>query len=373
MSGPRRPPARDTPPSDRTEQPGPVKKRAPARKPAAAKKAAPTKQAASGRKVGAKKPPSGKKVGAKPAPGKKVGTKTSVSGTKPVPGRKAAPAGASRRPPGAGPRRRPARKAPPVKPVHPLVARYAPTHDTQGPKVRLGLAWAAVLLLSLVVSSFRPYSLALAMAVVAAVAAGEVVDARRRDQRGPDRWVAEAGASALPLLATLGTGGLGVGLLVLVAGGAVAPFVVTETERAPFARAGLAVGAGALCGAVGASVVLLADLEVGAIVILLATVLVWDASDFVIGSGARRPWEGPVAAVIALVPVTIIFAVLRVPPFRGGDLWGFTLLTVLACPAGQVLASALLPTAETRAPALRRLDSLILTGPLWVWLVGLYL
>lgn len=237
----------------------------------------------------------------------------------------------------------------------------------------MGIVWAIALLLSLVISSFRPYALALAMAAVAALAAGEVVDARREDHHGPDRWVAEAGASALPLLAMLGSAALGGGLLVLVAAGVVAPFVVAEARRPRLARAGLSVGAAAICGGVGASVVLLADYEIGAIVILLALVLVWDASDFLIGSGARRPWEGPAAGAAALVPVTIIFAVLRVPPFRGGDVWAFAVLTALACPAGQVLASALLPTVATRAPALRRLDSLLVTGPLWAWLAGLYL
>lgn len=259
-----------------------------------------------------------------------------------------------------------------MKPVHPFFVRYAAPHNTQGPKVRLGVVWAFALFLSLVISSFRPYALAFAMAALAALAAGEVVDARRDDQDGPDRWVAEAGASLLPLLATIGVAAVGGGFLVLVVVGAVAPFVVSQHGRAPFSRAGLAVGAAAVCGGVGASVVQVAHLEIGAIVIFLAFVLVWDASDFVVGSGARRPWEGPVAGAAALIPLAIIFSVLRVPPFDGGDLWAFALLTVLACPAGQFAASALLPSAATRAPALRRLDSMIVAAPAWAGLVGLY-
>jgi hypothetical protein len=36
------------------------------------------------------------------------------------------------------------------------------------------------------------------------------------------------------------------------------------------------------------------------------------------------------------------------------------------------VAGLLLPDATVRAPALRRLDSLLVIGPLWAWLVGLY-
>ena len=45
----------------------------------------------------------------------------------------------------------------------------------------------------------------------------------------------------------------------------------------------------------------------------------------------------------------------------------------LLCPLGQVVASALLPRADAPAPALRRLDSLLLLGPTWPFLVGLLL
>jgi hypothetical protein len=43
------------------------------------------------------------------------------------------------------------------------------------------------------------------------------------------------------------------------------------------------------------------------------------------------------------------------------------------CPLGQIAASAILPSADARAPALRRLDSLLLLGPAWALLVGLLL
>ncbi len=45
----------------------------------------------------------------------------------------------------------------------------------------------------------------------------------------------------------------------------------------------------------------------------------------------------------------------------------------LLAPAGQLVASALLPSATTPASGLRRLDSLLLAAPVWVWGVGLVL
>ena len=66
-------------------------------------------------------------------------------------------------------------------------------------------------------------------------------------------------------------------------------------------------------------------------------------------------------------------AVLRVPPFDGGAVFVFGGFAALFCPLGQVAASALLPRADARAPALRRLDSLLLLGPAWPLLVGLLL
>jgi len=40
-------------------------------------------------------------------------------------------------------------------------------------------------------------------------------------------------------------------------------------------------------------------------------------------------------------------------------------------PMGQLLASALLPTAKSPASALRRLDSLLLAAPVWCFGIGL--
>ena len=56
-----------------------------------------------------------------------------------------------------------------------------------------------------------------------------------------------------------------------------------------------------------------------------------------------------------------------------GQAWLFGGAVAVLAPAGQLLASALLPASASPASALRRLDSLLLTAPLWAWGVGLVL
>ena len=46
-------------------------------------------------------------------------------------------------------------------------------------------------------------------------------------------------------------------------------------------------------------------------------------------------------------------------------------MVVLLAPLGQLLASGLLPTAKSPASSLRRLDSLLITAPVWCVGVGL--
>lgn len=246
-------------------------------------------------------------------------------------------------------------------------------HDTHGPRVRLGVLWALVLVGSIAYHPLRPYALALVMAVTAAMAAGQVVSARRGDHRSVDRRVAELGASALPVVAVLGAGYLGAGLVIVVFAASVVAMVSPEPGRPRLGRIGLTAGSAVLCGGAAASVVLVAHDEIGAVVVLFTYVLLYDASDFVIGSGASNAIEGPLAGALIAIPVTAIFALLDVPPFHGADVWVFALVTMLACPAGQMLASAVLPSAATPAPALRRLDSLLLAAPLWAVVLGLYL
>jgi hypothetical protein len=251
--------------------------------------------------------------------------------------------------------------------------RYGVVYDTQGPRVRVGILWAASVALALAFRPLRPYGLATLYAVVAGVAAMQVVDAWHSLRSGSDRWVAALGASTLPMLATLGVRPVGAGLLALVAAAVAAAALRQDRELTVLSAAGHTVLAAGVCGGASASMVLLADYEIGAVIILVLFLMVYDASDYLVGSGAGNGFEGPIAGGLFIAAVASLVAVTGVPPFRGADVWTFALLAALACPAGQFLASAMLPNASVRAPALRRLDSLLIVAPAWAGLVGLYL
>ncbi len=219
----------------------------------------------------------------------------------------------------------------------------------------------------------RPYGLATLYAVVAGAAAMQVVDSWHSVRSGPDRWMAALGASTLPLLATVGAARLGAGLIGLVVVSLAAAALRQDREMPLLAAAGHTTLAAGLCGGAAASLVLLADYEIGAVIILVLLVMVYDASDYLIGSGAANGFEGPIAGGLFMIAVTCLVALAGVPPFRGADVWTFAVLAMLACPAGQYLASAMLPSSAARAPALRRLDSMLVVAPAWAGLVGLYL
>jgi len=272
------------------------------------------------------------------------------------------------------PRPDPAELLPPTEsPRSAFRKRYGVAYDTQGPRIRIGVLWAASVALALAFRPLRPYGLATLYAVVAGAAALQVVDAWHAVRSGADRWVAALGASTLPMLATLGVGPLGAGLLAMVAASLVAAAIRQDRQMSLVAAAGHTVLSAGLCGMAAASMVLLADYEIGAVIILAVIVMVYDASDYVVGSGAGNGLEGPIAGGLFIAAVTAVFAVTNAPPFRGPDIWTFAVLAAVTCPAGQILASAMLPSASVRAPALRRLDSWLIVAPAWAGLVGLYL
>lgn len=263
---------------------------------------------------------------------------------------------------------------PPVSPQTAFRSRYGVVYDTQGPRIRLGVLWFVLVVAALALEPLRPYGLATLYAVVAGAAALQVVDAWHTVRTGADRWVAALGASSLPVLATLGVRPLGAAMLgIVVAAVGVAAAQGDAREMPLFAAAGHTVLAAGVCGGSTAALVLLADYEIGAVIILLVFLMVYDASDYLVGSGATNGVEGPIAGGLFIAAVTMLFVVTKVPPFRGVDIVSFAMLAVLACPAGQLLASAMLPRAGARAPALRRLDSLLILAPAWAGLIGLYL
>jgi hypothetical protein len=238
----------------------------------------------------------------------------------------------------------------------------AVVYDVDGPRIRLGVAWFAIALGAVTLS---PISAALVYGAAAGWAARQIVQAWRSVS-----WQADVatGLGAIPVLAALGgtrplVGALVAALLVAV-GAAAAP----DGARMPGSGGRLAAAAilafSLVPAIAGASVVLVRAESVAAALVLVLLVSAYEMGDFIVGSGASTPVEGPLAGITTAMLVGLPLAVLLVTPFDGAGaaLLGFA---ALACPLGQVVASATLPDAGAAAPALRRIDTLIVLGPLW--------
>jgi len=244
----------------------------------------------------------------------------------------------------------------------PTRGRLAVVYDIDGPRVRLGVGWFAVALAGVLAS---PISAALVYGVAAGWAARQVVRAW-----GSVPWQGDlaAGLGAVPVLAALG------GTRPLVAALAVAAVVAIGAACAPgggrfTGRGSRAAALGILCLAVvpavgAASLVLVRTDSLASALVLFLLVSAYEMGDFIVGSGASNPVEGPLAGITAALLIGFPLAVMLVSPFddAGAALLGFA---AVACPFGQVAASALLPDAGAPASALRRIDTLLVLGPLW--------
>lgn len=250
--------------------------------------------------------------------------------------------------------------------------RYANPYDLEGPKVRLGVAWFFLAALALAIG---PLPTALVYGSVAAVAGAQAAASWRRRRGGPrpSESAAAVIAGAVAGGACLGAGGSG---LAMLGGVAVAYVAASGDRRSPnpaFTDAGWTLQC-ALPPAIAAmSMVLLARLDQGSAIALLLLVSAFEVGDFLVGSGARNPYEGPAAGASAIVVVTFIVSTLPISTLSFGEAWLFGGIVAIGAPIGQLLASALLPAAAAPATALRRLDSLLVVGPIWAWGVGLVL
>lgn len=252
-----------------------------------------------------------------------------------------------------------------------LRRRYVAPYDLQGPKVRLGIVW---FLLALAALAIGPLPAAALYGLVAAVAAAQTARAwrkRRSPAERPNEAVAAAIAAAMGLGACLGAGGTG---LAMLAGVALAYVAATGDARSPnsaITDAGWTLQCAVPVGLVAASVVLLARLDQGSAIALLLLVSAYETGDFIVGSGARNPFEGPAAGASAIVVITFIVSTLPISALSFGQAWAFGGIVAVGAPLGQLAASALLPAAGSPATALRRLDSLLIVAPVWAWGVGL--
>ncbi|MEO7837036.1 MAG: hypothetical protein ABIS21_05290, partial [Acidimicrobiales bacterium] len=239
-----------------------------------------------------------------------------------------------------------------------------------GPHIRLGLVWVATTMVAVLAG---PVPLALILAPVAAVAAAQAARSWRHHRRQVAWRVSGGGAGLVVIASALGVAGVVATVLVIEVLVALA-LVLSERPRhqrrtAPLLTGLIAIGVGLA----GASPVLLRRDGLIPALVLLSFVHVYDASVYVVGAGATAVWEGRAAGVASIAAVTLAVAAVLSPPFRGASPWLFGLLAAALTPLGPVAAEELLGNKKARVPALRRLDSLLLVGPVWALAAALAL
>lgn len=252
----------------------------------------------------------------------------------------------------------------PVRNAARRVVSLVPPVESDGPRIRLGIAYGlAVAVLTIVGGG----ALAMGAAAVGATAATQT--ARSWGALRPVRYLAFAGGALIPVAAMGGRLGIAagvvatlVGALVLAGPGGGSLPVVARVAVIPIA-----------CGLATAAPVALRSDGLAGVAVLLACVLLYDATVFVMGADAKWRWEGIVPGLVGIVAVMLFAAAVLVPPFRGGAPWVFGVLALITLPAGAVVGSVLRGPEPRPVPALRRIDSLLVFAPAWLLLSPLLL
>lgn len=250
------------------------------------------------------------------------------------------------------------------------VDRLVSGYDLEGPRVRMGILWFVV---AVAAAAAGTVAVALVFAAVAAVAALQTAAAWRRVGWRPSRLVAGVGALALPLAATLGIGLVGLGAMAFAVAAVVAAALRRDPQLHPVATAGYTLRCGFFVALAAASAVFLARTDTAALVILILLVSGYETGDYLVGTGAASPVEGPVAGIAAVLVLTFAVAVFEPGSFESGPAWVFGGLVAVLAPLGRFVAPVLAPAADARVPALRRLDSYLLVTPVWAWMLWGYL
>lgn len=257
------------------------------------------------------------------------------------------------------------------------LARLAIRPSSTGPKVRLGVLW---FFLALAAVTAGRWPTAILWGLVAVLAGRELLilwwtGAPDGRVSGSDRVSPPPGVVAVvaglilvvPAAAAVGTGLSGAALLLVVV--ALAAFSVMGRAGA----AGLTTAqAGAIAIAVlvpavpAAAVVLVVGAHLWAGLFLVLAVSLYDAGCFIGGAESSSLVEGPVTGIIGVLAVTFTMAMFQAPPFDTTSAAIVGGLCAVACPVGQWAASAVLPSADSPARALRRLDTYIVAAPVFL-------
>ncbi len=231
----------------------------------------------------------------------------------------------------------------------------------------------------------------------AAVLAGAVGFASIFDTRLAGAVLGAAVVASFIVVSTLGSG--------RPAGGAARP--QHEAPPSVMVRLGLLVRCWMQVGVAAACAAAVARYSTGAALVLVGAAACYDAGAYVTAADRRPGLRGPLAGAVAAFAAVFALTSVSVPPFAPSDVIRYGVLAALTLPLGPALArpitigearaGARLPDAPAtanpvsgdpadrgRRPALqrarsrlgapwavRRLDSLSITAPAWMWGLGL--
>ena len=174
-------------------------------------------------------------------------------------------------------------------------------------------------------------------------------------------------AIATPAAAAFGTGlAGGVLLLVVLALGAIVAAGAAGVADLTVPRASALAVAVLLPAVPATAVVLVVGTHLWAGLFLVLAVSLYDAGCFIGGAESSSLLEGPVTGIVGVLAVTFTMSVFQAPPFDTASAALVGGLCALACPVGQWVASAFLPTPDAPCRSLRRLDTYIVSAPVFL-------
>ncbi|MEZ5372549.1 MAG: hypothetical protein R2704_07405 [Microthrixaceae bacterium] len=259
---------------------------------------------------------------------------------------------------------------PPLSPLERLARRAAklsyrggrvePVYDVSGPKVRLGVLW---FLLAWAGFALGPLGVGAVFVTAATVASLQVAAHLMIEEDTNSRVTAAVITAAVGTSAIFDARVVGIAILVSVV---VAFLVASQTidSHMTVQVAGLTLRAALPLGIAVAALLYLHRIDAWVFMILFGVVSLYDAGNFLVGTGSRRIWVGPLAGLIGAFAVVFGAAGFEAPPLTEKTTWLLGGLTALAAPLGQIVGSFMLPRPDAKAPALRRLDTYLIAAPL---------
>lgn len=253
----------------------------------------------------------------------------------------------------------------------PLVARLVEPPVTGLVHTPLALLWVAALVGALWLGA---WAVAVVFGAVGSVAALQTMRAWERAGVWSVQAVVGGGPFVVVLASLVGLQWAGLALLAVVVLAVVGAIVVPR-------RGGVVLSAGMTLrcviapAVVGVAVVGLYDAGWAVALMVLALAAGYDVGAHVWGGEGSDAFLGRLVGVLTVVVGTLAFSavhtVFELEPFGPtAAIWVFGGLAATLCPLGPMVASLVLPSADAHAPALRRIDSLIVAAP--VWLVAMW-